>query len=85
MKNIKLKKIFRWIFLILWNVCAFLGLLFIGFVLFYLFDDASRCISEYHGVWDGHQNICRYDCLKWTEETGCIPLSTNKTNEKILK
>ena len=26
------------------------------------------------GVWDYDQKICRYDCLAWTKEKGCIPL-----------
>ena len=37
---------------------------------------ADICLDSEHGVWDSNQNICRHDCLKWTEKEGCIPLDT---------
>jgi len=74
MKNIDVKKILKRTFLVFWNICAVAGFLLIAGILYYLFDYPAQCLSEEHGVWDYEQNICRHDCLKWTEEEGCIPL-----------
>ena len=66
------------------TVClAIIKFLFVLFVLLLLpiaaifvylvFDDAGYCL-EHGGVWDHDRKICRYDCLAWTKETGCVPL-----------
>lgn len=51
-----------------------------------VFDDAGYCL-EHGGVWDYDRKICRYDCLAWTKESGCVPLDDpdqgNKT-EPVL-
>ena len=41
-------------------------------LLLYFFDEEGSCM-DLDGVWDHDQKICRYDCLAWTKETGCIP------------
>ena len=54
---------------------ALLVLLFLpvaAIFVYLVFDDAGYCL-EHGGVWDHDQKICRYDCLAWTKETGCIP------------
>ncbi len=56
-------------------VCVLLlpFLILLGGILFLIFDDIGGCL-EMGGVWDDDLKICRYDCLKWTKEDGCIPL-----------
>ena len=36
------------------------------------------------GVWDHDRKICRYDCLAWTKETGCIPHDDPDPESKIF-
>lgn len=72
MKNINIKK-FSWkIFLIFWNIFAIIGVVVSGYFLHLVFDEEGYCLSEQHGVWDNKKKICRYDCIKWDEERGCL-------------
>lgn len=32
---------------------------------------------ERSGVWDEDENRCRFDCLLWTQKTGCVQLNDN--------
>ena len=67
MKNINI----RFIIAIIW-------LIFVVWSVFYIrrCSQIDTCLDMGQGVWDYDQNICRSDCLKWTKETGCIPLNT---------
>ncbi len=47
-----------------------------GFLLFdlYGFSTPSAICADDGGVYDYHENRCRFDCKQWTERDGCIPL-----------
>jgi hypothetical protein len=81
MINIRLKKIFRNVIFILWNIFAIIGLVVSAYFLYLVFDEKGYCLSEQHGVWDDEQNICRYDCIKWEKERGCITIDMLKNIE----
>ena len=36
-------------------------------------DSEGACLDN-KGVWDRKNKVCRYDCLKWTDKEGCVPL-----------
>lgn len=72
MKNINFKKGLWWVLRFLWNVCAVVGLCIIGYFFFLISDDKGYCLSEQHGVWDDNQKICRFDCIKWDKDRGCL-------------
>lgn len=62
------------------------ALLFLGaavLLLLYFFDEEGSCM-DLDGVWDHDQKICRYDCLAWTKETGCIPHDDPDPGSKIF-
>ena len=63
-------------------------LLFVVFAavfLFLWFDEAGTCF-DLGGVWDGNEKRCRCDCLKWTAESGCIPLPDGQhPGEKCMR
>ncbi len=50
--------------------------------LYIVFDDKGYCLSQQHGVWDNDQKICRYDCIKWDKERGCVKEDQLRDNEK---
>jgi len=50
--------------------------------LYIVFDDKGYCLSSQHGVWDNEQKICRYDCIKWDKERGCVKEDQLRDNEK---
>ena len=83
MININIKKISWKIFLIFWNICAIIGLVISVYFLYIVFDDKGYCLSSQHGVWDNKQKICRYDCIKWDEERGCVKEEQLRDNEKL--
>jgi hypothetical protein len=64
MKNIKR---FLWFCLMV----MFVILLFV--FLFFALDSEGACLDN-KGVWDRKNKVCRYDCLKWTDKEGCVPL-----------
>jgi hypothetical protein len=47
-----------------------------------VFDDEGYCLSQQNGVWDNKQKICRYDCIKWDKERGCVKEEQLRDNEK---
>lgn len=81
MININFKKIIWKIFIVFWNIFAFIGFGVTAYFLYLVFDDAGYCISEEHGVWDEEQKICRHDCAKWDKEHGCITSDMLKDNK----
>lgn len=76
MKNINYKKLIR---VIVWIIFV---VFFVGYVK--RCAEIDTCLDMGQGVWDYDQNRCRSDCLKWTKETGCVPLPT-KNPQGITK
>lgn len=60
---------------------VFVALAIVGFIFllfrFHILDDCQ----DLGGVWDGEYNECRFDCQKWSKETGCILLSDKELEE----
>lgn len=80
---VNIKNTVRYAFLILWNIFAVIGCcitLYLSYILFW--DDKGWCISSGHGVWDSEQKICRKDCLTWSKETGCEPVTKENAQKK---
>ena len=44
----------------------------VSYFLYLVFDEEGYCLSSQQGVWDNEQKICRKDCIKWSQEQGCI-------------
>ncbi len=42
----------------------------------------DSCADE-GGVWDNEYQECRFDCRKWTKETGCIMLTDEELEEYV--
>ncbi len=51
----------------------FFWVVVIGLCLIWIYDQDGSCI-DVGGVWDNVEKRCRYDCLTWNEEDGCVPL-----------
>ena len=69
------------------TVClAIIKFLFVLFVLLLLPIAAIfvYLVFDHGGVWDHDRKICRYDCLAWTKETGCIPHDDPDPESKIF-
>ena len=54
-------------------ICLLVIIMIEAIFLYLAFDDAGYCL-EHGGIWDGNKKLCRYDCLAWSKETGCVPL-----------
>lgn len=67
-----------------WYVIWFVVQLFFLFVVPHLldFDQVGDCYND-GGVWDHHEERCRYDCQKWDKELGCIPLNIEPITAEI--
>lgn len=61
---------------VLFTVILIVFIVFLGIIIFLFTDDKGQCL-DLGGVWDNNLKKCRCDCLKWNEETGCIPLPDN--------
>ena len=85
MTNINLQKTGRLLFLLFRLLCFTAGLAVIAgicYVVFLLNDDKGRCLSEDGGVWDEERQECRQDCLTWSWETGCVPITEENIDTK---
>ncbi len=82
MINIKWKKIFQYLFLLLRNLCLIIGVLSIIFLVF-ISDDKANCLDR-KKIYDPIQKICRDDCLTWDDKIGCVPI-TDENREKKAK
>lgn len=82
MINIKWKKIFQYLFLLLRNLCLIIGVLSIIFLVF-ISDDKAICLDQ-KKIYDPIQKICRDDCLTWNKREGCVPI-TDENREKKAK
>lgn len=82
MVNINVKKLMWRIFLIFWNIFAIIGVCITACFLYIIFDDAGWCLNSGKGVWDSEQKICRKDCLSWSKETGCEPVTKENAQKK---
>ena len=86
MINIKWKKIFQYLFLILrdflQDLCIIIGGLGIIYLIF-VSDDKANCLDR-KKIYDPIQKICRDDCLTWDDKIGCVPI-TDENREKKAK
>ena len=82
MKNIKLKNIIKYLFLLLWKPCVIIGL-GICFIWLIASDDKAGCLDQ-GKIYDPIQDICRDDCLTWDDKIGCVPI-TEENREKKAK
>ena len=72
MKNIKaylrwLWCVVKWCFIVE-TICLHIA---IGVFIWSLLEPVGSCL-DVGGVYDEHLKECRYDCVKWTPEKGCI-------------
>ena len=72
MESTELKKWIWRIVRFVWNIFALFGVFVCGYFLYLVFDEEGYCLSSQQGVWDNEQKICRKDCIKWSQEQGCI-------------
>ena len=66
--------------------CGVLSLLviFMHVVLDFLgFTGPQDFCADAGGVWDSEFGECRFDCLKWQKETGCIMLTDEELEEYV--
>ena len=72
MESTELKKWIWRIVRFVWNIFALFGVFVCDYFLSLVFDEEGYCLSSQQGVWDNEQKICRKDCIKWSQEQGCI-------------
>ncbi len=73
MKMKKRQKTFKAVVVLYYGALITFFLILIGGLLYLFFDDVGNCLDA-DGIYDHNRKECRYDCLKWTKEEGCIPL-----------
>lgn len=56
------------------SVFIFVGHFYDGFSTYRNYLEFDNCL-DMGNVWDYQEHRCRQDCLKWTAEQGCVPLS----------
>ena len=81
--NYRFLKPFCKIIVYIWAILSFA--VCIGFVLLGLLgisEPIDGCMDD-GGVWDNEYEVCRFDCRKWTEETGCIMLTDEELEEYV--
>lgn len=78
LNNLKIimAKLTKIIFGLIFVISAIVGFIFLLFR-FHILDDCQ----DLGGVWDSEYNECRFDCRKWSKETGCILLSDEELEE----